>query len=175
MCRRLLSLGARRKEVRVSRIGDLTDGSSSTFNSSPLVVYLPSSVQLPMSHEALSIGKHLPTQIAFIVLLTRVHSQMLGEVERLAEHFSTHVAGMRLLPRVDAVVTPQGLCPSEAFATNLTAVWPFRPIPWRSRAPSPPDDGARVSFLSGLPWPPVLRVGLARVGQRHGGTVEAGC
>lgn len=125
MYRRLVTLGAGGEEVRVSRIGHLTDGSSSTFNPPPLVVNLTSPVQLSVSHKALSISKHLPTQIAFVVLLTRVHRQMLGEVERLTEHFATNLTGMRLLPRMNTIVPPQGLCPSETFATSLTAVWPF--------------------------------------------------
>lgn len=113
------------EEVRVPRVGDLADGGSSTFYPPPLVVDFSSSVQLPVSHEALSVGEHLPAQIALVVLLTRVYSQMLGEVERLAEHLATDVTRVRLFPCVDTVVAPQSLRPPKAFATYLTSVRPF--------------------------------------------------
>lgn len=82
-------------------------------------------MQLPVSHQTLCIGEHLPTQVAFVVFLSRVHGEVLGEVERLTEHFATNVTGVGLLPCVDAVVAPEGLCPPEAFATDLTAVRSF--------------------------------------------------
>lgn len=162
------------EEVRVPCVGDLADGGSSTFYSPPLVVDFSSSVQLPVSHEALSVGEHLPAKIALVVLLTRVYSQMLGEVERLTEHLATDVTRVRLFPCVDTVVSPQSLRPPEAFATYLTSIRPFRSVAWRCWAPPPPDDGIGIPFLSGLPRPPGLCVRLAGVGQRHGGTIQGG-
>lgn len=172
--RRLVALGTR-EEVRASGVCDLADGGGGgTFDSSSLVVNLPFPVQLPVSHQALRVRKHLPTQVALVVLLARVDGQVLGEVERLPEHFAADVAGVRLLPGVDAVVAPQGLRPSEALAAEVTRVRPLRAVPRRRGAPPSPHDGVGVPFVSGFPRPPGLGVGLAGMRQRQGGAVQGG-
>lgn len=138
------------------------------------MVDFPSSVQLAMSHQTLGVGEQLPAQVALIVLLTRVHGQVLGEVERLTEHFATDFAGVRFLARVDTVVAPQGFSSSEAFSANLAAVRPLRPVPLGRGTPPPPHNSVRVPFFSRLSWLSGFHMRLAGVGKRHGGTVEAG-
>lgn len=115
-------MGAGGEVVGVPR--DLIDGGSA-FDSPALVVNLPSSMQLAVSHQTLCISKHFPTKVAFVVLLPRVDGQVFREVKRLTEHFPTYFTGMRLFSCVDTVVTSQRLSPPEAFSTNMATIWPL--------------------------------------------------
>lgn len=146
----------------------LTDGPA-LVNLRPVAVDFPFPVELTVPHQALGVSKLLPTQVAFVVLLPRVDRQVLGEVEGFPERLPADVAGVGLLPRVDAVVAPQSLASPEPLPADVADMGPLRAVPAGPRTPPPSHYGPRVPLLAGLAGPFQFGVGVAGVGQRHGG------
>lgn len=83
---------------------------------------LPFLMQFAVPPEALGVAKLLPTDVTFVILLSRVDSLMFAEVKGLPKILSANGAVMGLLAGMDAVVSSQGLATCKSLAANTTEV-----------------------------------------------------